>query len=324
MDKPRILAVFSCLVLCCSGIQSQALPDQSVVAERGTIKLTLTDLDSALEAIPAEDRSAVVNGADRLHHIIDTELLNKQMAQKGREMKLTELPEVQRSLSRAAEQALAKVTLAHILGDAQNKEFGTLANEYYLANLTEFSTPISSVVQHILVSKTGRSSADIKHRIVEISDKIMNSESSFEALISEYSDDPSKADNDGVMTVAEPGQFVLAFEKAAQALKMPGDISAPVETEFGTHILRLVSRKPAETKPFGVVRAEIIEKLDAEYKQGIQTKLFSDLRSANPIFHQEVMEIVQKRYGELPSMNSMPVSLPALDSKTTTMPEGSH
>ncbi len=306
----RSLVLLFLLSSCCTQVYAEATDaDAGVVAQRGTIKLTLRDIDLAVEEIPVIDRAAFVSGPDRLHQLLDSELLNKQMAQRGREMKLMESPMIQQLVARAADQALAKITLDQIVKNTKRPDFNLVAKEYYMANMAEFATPVTSVVQHILISKTGKTAPEIRAKVQEVLKKAQVPGAKFEALVAEYSDDPSKSDNQGVMTVSEPGQFVPTFEAAAHALKSDGDISQ-VDTEYGTHVLRLVSRKAAGMKTFESVREEIITKLSGQFEDGIRTKFFSDLRSANPVFHEDVIETVRNRYGELPSMSGQPVSLP--------------
>ena len=91
-------------------------------------------------------------------------------------------------------------------------------------------------------------------------------------------------------------------------MKATGDISPPFETEFGTHILRLVSRTDASVEPFDFVKDGIAEKLAGESLNAVRSKFFSDLRAANPVFHEDMIEVVRKRYGELPKMSGQPVA----------------
>ena len=309
MYKCSQCLLFLLLSISSVSISAQSATDDSVVAQRGAVKLTLQDIDLALEIVPAADRSAVVAGSDRLQHIIDSELLNKQMAQRGREMKLMESPLIQQLVARAAEQELAKLTLAQIVKDAKRPDFALVAKEYYMANSAEFAIPVTSVVQQILISKTGKTAPEIRAKVQEVLEKAQAPGANFEALLAEYSDDSSKSDNKGVMTVSEPGQFVPTFEAAAHALKSDGDISQ-VDTEYGTHVLRLVSRIAAGTKTFESVREEIITKLSGQFEDGIRAKFFSDLRSADPVFNEDMIEAVRKRYGELPSISGQSASLP--------------
>ena len=310
MYKCSRCLLFILLSVSSVSISAQSTTDDSVVAKRGAVKLTLQDIDLVLEEIPAIDRATFVSGSDRLHQLIDSELLNKQMAQRGREMKLMESPLIQQLVARAAEQELAKLTLVQFVKDAKRPDFAVVAKEYYMANSAEFAMPVTSVVQHILISKTGKTAPEIRAKVQEVLKKAQAPGAKFETLVAEYSDDPSKSDNQGVMTVSEPGQFVVTFEAAAHALKSDGDISQ-VDTEYGTHVLRLVSRKATGTRAFESVREEIITKLSGQFEDGIRTKFFSDLRSANPVFHEDMIEAVRNRYGELPSKSGQPASPPA-------------
>ena len=306
------ILIFSLVsILGCSvSVAQNNFKNSQVVAERGGVVLTLEDIDAALASIPSGDRAAVVAGNDRLQQILDTELLNKQMAELGREMKLPELPDVQKRITRAQNEQLAKVALERYVDGVKKQDFDVLAKEYYLTNPMEFSTPVTSVVQHILVRKTGRSASEVLLRVKEILGKIDQPDASFDALVTQYSDDASKSENGGTMTVAEPGVFVKPFEDAAHALVKAVDISAPVETEYGTHILRLVSREPSKSQPFEEVKESIVAKLESKYLDDVRAKLFSDLRSANPVFHEDMIEAVRKRYGELPKVSD-PAAPPA-------------
>jgi hypothetical protein len=135
-----------CFLLCQSMfVLADESVDTRVVAERGGVALTIQDVDTAMTAVPVNDRSAVVASGVRLNQILDTELLIRQMAQKGRDSKLAESPEVQRRMARAANEELAKITVEELIQNAEKKDFNLLAKEYYLANPSEFLVPGQTV-----------------------------------------------------------------------------------------------------------------------------------------------------------------------------------
>jgi peptidyl-prolyl cis-trans isomerase D len=76
------------------------------------------------------------------------------------------------------------------------------------------------------------------------------------------SQDTSSAAKGGEYDGVVKGQMVAEFEKAAFSLK-PGEISDPVKTTYGYHILQVIKHEPAQLKPFDGVKTEIA----AEFKK---------------------------------------------------------
>jgi parvulin-like peptidyl-prolyl isomerase len=86
----------------------------------------------------------------------------------------------------------------------------------------------------------------------------------FAKLASENSDDPGSKDKGGEYDFFGRGKMVPEFDKAAFALK-PGEISEPVETQFGFHIIKLEERRTAAPPDSDQkVRQQITEKLKQE------------------------------------------------------------
>lgn len=96
-------------------------------------------------------------------------------------------------------------------------------------------------VRHILI-KTNElvSEADAKRRLMEIKQRLEHG-ADFAALARQYSDDASAA-NGGDLGWVSPGDTVPAFEHAMDALK-PGEISDPVHTPFGWHLIQVLGRR---------------------------------------------------------------------------------
>jgi peptidyl-prolyl cis-trans isomerase SurA len=66
----------------------------------------------------------------------------------------------------------------------------------------------------------------------------------FDELVEKYSDDQYSNKEKGVMKPFGTGKMVLPFENAAFALKKPGDISEPIKTDYGYHIIKLIAKIP--------------------------------------------------------------------------------
>lgn len=95
-------------------------------------------------------------------------------------------------------------------------------------------------VSHIMISdKKGARTFDPEERINEISTMLKQGQS-FESLAKEYSDDKNSAVKGGALKPFTKGELrAPEFEDTAYKLKKIGDISAPIKTDFGWHIIRL-------------------------------------------------------------------------------------
>lgn len=124
------------------------------------------------------------------------------------------------------------------------------------------------VVSHIMISdKKGARTFNPEERINEIA-AMLKQGKSFVNLAKQFSDDKNSAIKDGKLKPFSKGDLrAPEFEDAAYALQNPGDISEPVKTDFGWHIIRLEEKLKPET--FEQQR----EKLEAKVGEGDRSKI---------------------------------------------------
>lgn len=104
---------------------------------------------------------------------------------------------------------------------------------------------IQSHARHILLRVgNGVTEAEAAHRLEELRQRITSGQASFEALAREYSQDASSKDG-GDLGWAYSGRFVPEFQQALDRLQ-PGQVSEPVVTRFGVHLIELVERREAQ------------------------------------------------------------------------------
>lgn len=116
-----------------------------------------------------------------------------------------------------------------------------------------------ATVSHILIGindpatgKETRTKEEALKRAKEVKDKLAKG-GDFAALAKEYSDDPGSKDNGGTYADAPLSQWVPEFKQAASELPI-GQISDPVQTSFGYHVMKVESRK---TKTLDEVKPEL-------------------------------------------------------------------
>jgi len=127
-------------------------------------------------------------------------------------------------------------------------------------------------VRHILI-RTGPNmpEAEAKRQLAGIRDRIAHG-GSFADAAKRYSQDGSAA-NGGDLGWVSPGELVPAFEQAMSRLR-PGEVSEPVVTQFGVHLIQVMDRREVEVTPEkqrDFARAEIREeKLKAAYDDWVR------------------------------------------------------
>lgn len=103
--------------------------------------------------------------------------------------------------------------------------------------------PVQQIhARHILIKVNQLVSADeARHKLLELKERLVNKAATFEELARLYSNDTS-ASKGGDLGWIYPGDTVPEFEKTLMSLK-PGEISDPVETQFGFHLIEVLERK---------------------------------------------------------------------------------
>ena len=131
--------------------------------------------------------------------------------------------------------------------------------QYYEDNKDQFAKRDAS---HILV--------DNEKTAKEIKEKLDKGED-FAALAKEYSKDTANADNGGNLGEFSKGQMVKEFEDAAFALK-EGEISEPIKTQFGYHIIKINKVSDSEDDNKDAISKAINEKKYADYIKELNEK----------------------------------------------------
>jgi peptidyl-prolyl cis-trans isomerase D len=157
---------------------------------------------------------------------------------------------------------------------------------YYDQNQKQYAGSEERRASHILIAvKKGASAADkaaAKAKADKLYAQLSANPADFAKLAKADSDDPGSAEHGGDLGYFGPGMMVKPFEEAAFQMKQ-GQISQPVESEFGYHIIQLTGIKPAVGKTLDQVKSEI----SATIKTQLMSKKYAELAD---IFNNTVYE----------------------------------
>ncbi len=117
--------------------------------------------------------------------------------------------------------------------------------------------------RHILV--------DTEEKAKELAEKIAKGED-FAKLAKENSKDPGSKDDGGMLAFFGRGQMVPQFEEAAYRLKK-GEVSAPVKSQFGFHLIKLEDRRDKKLPTFEEVKDRIVNSMIQKKAQEVANTL---------------------------------------------------
>ena len=131
-----------------------------------------------------------------------------------------------------------------------------MLKQQYQANIQQYQVPNRVHVEHILFMTVGKTTdaevEEVKKKAEDVLKQVKKGEK-FEDLAKKYSEDPGSKDKGGDLSWITQGQTVPEFEKTAFSLS-PGQVSDLVKTQYGFHIIKVLEKETAHTKPFEEVK----------------------------------------------------------------------
>lgn len=248
---------------------AQLPPD--VLARSSRATLSVTDVATDLESIPPDKRGDFVASRARLGTMVNALLETKTLAAEARANGLDRDPDVQRRVALQVEKALAIARRDQIERDAgaefdrRRDDYLVRAREIYLVDKAKFTVPEQIRAAHILVLTDKRGRDEALRLAQDIRTRVVTDKADFAALAREVSEDPTAKTNGGDLGWFAAAQMDRAFAAAAFALAKPGDVSQPVLSSFGYHVIRLEGRKPAEVPTFDAVKDAIMAELRRDF-----------------------------------------------------------
>lgn len=181
----------------------------------------------------------------------------------------------------------------------------------YTTNQEAYRIPARVKVRHILIAtpqpgpdgKVDDKAKDAAHAKAEDVLKQLKATGDWTGLAKKYSDDPGSKDKGGELDWIVKGQTVPEFEKTAFA-QNKGQISEPVLSSFGYHIIQTEDKEDAHLKPLAEVKSTIEEGLKQSKVRDAMNKLANE---AQDLAQKQGLDKAAAKYG-VPVIQSNPVT----------------
>lgn len=205
------------------------------------------DIDAVIQALP-EAMHLKRDDPQLRARVLHVLLRRQAMRQQAIALHLDEDPLIHQRIAKARDdiliESLQDWKMHHI------SEPGEASIEaYYQSHLADFTIPEQVHARHILLGS--------KKQAIKVIAALRKG-GDFSALAAEYSRDESTKSRGGDLNWFSRGIMVKAFEDAAFALKKPGELSPPVQTTFGWHVIQLVGKRPASRQTLAEAKPDIV------------------------------------------------------------------
>lgn len=251
--------VFFLMVGCSTKAQkSEQAGEGEVLIRAGETRITLEDINMFVEGLPESQRNMLLSSDEQKKALLDRLTDTVVLAETARQEKMNETPEYAFRRKFTDNQIMAELYYRNKISKKMEEVeiSGEEARKYYDENLASFSSG-QVKASHILVKTMEE--AEGLHK------QLLGSPEKFEELASAHSTCPSAAKG-GDLGWFGRGKMVPEFEQVAFSLET-GAMSAPVQTRFGVHIIRVDEKTEITQKAFEEVEEQIKASLLGEKQQ---------------------------------------------------------
>jgi peptidyl-prolyl cis-trans isomerase C len=265
-----------------SAVAIETAQSDGILAVQGDVVLTQDEIDAAFSRIPPEHRLLFIRDGERVNQLVQSLLAIKVVAADAYGAGYENDRLAKNRMALAAEKELGEAWMERVMENAPEADYAALAYENYVANPEVFQTEAIVDVSHILIATEDRSNEEALELALSLREQVLEDPSRFDGFIEEFSDDPGKAANQGRYPLVRRGQMVTPFEDMAFSMNNPGDISEPVQTDYGYHLIRLNNSFPPRTQAFEDVKADVMTRAREQYLAKYRSRYLKKLL-AEPI-----------------------------------------
>lgn len=238
--------------------------NSKVYAVVGEKEITQENVNEFLQSIGPQNAMQFQN-EEGTQRIVSELVSHELMYLDALDVKLEEEDGFKEELKKVKSNLLKQYSIQKLLSDVSVSE--EEITDYYEKNKEMFADAEKVRASHILVESEEKAEEIVKN---------IESGSAFENQAREFSSCPSK-DRGGDLGEFQRGSMVPEFEDAAFNMEI-GDISGPVKTQFGYHVIKLIDKKPSGQKSLESVKTDISNQLLGMRQQEVYLTKIENLK----------------------------------------------
>ncbi len=237
----------------------------NVLASVNGKNITESDIENIIKSL-GQQRASQFQGEKGKKILLNEVVKQELMFLDAKDSNLENDEEYKYQLEKLKDNLLKEYSVSKLLQSVKVEDSEIV--DFYNKNKAHFTTGESVKASHILVEDEEKANNILEE---------INNDVSFEDAAMKHSICPSNT-NGGDLGFFTKGKMVKEFEEAAFSMKLD-EISKPVKTQFGYHIIKLTERKPAQIHSLDEVKDSIVQQLTGQKQNEVYNNKANSLMS---------------------------------------------
>lgn len=252
---PRLPLLLIGLMLC------SAAAAEDLVGKMGDVELHSSELKAILEAQPPDARRQLATDPAALERLVRSELMRKAVLNEAKQKGWDKRQELQPLIERARDQVIVSSFVGNVAKPGDGYPSEDEIKQFYESNKAQLLAPAQyQLAQIFLPAAEGTDKAkaeEARKKLGELSAKMGKSGADFAKLAKENSAHKESAEKGGELGWVSEEQMGPEIRRAVTGMSK-GEVSPPVKSAAGWHLIKLLDKKPAATRPLADIRANLI------------------------------------------------------------------
>jgi peptidylprolyl isomerase len=271
-------------MLACIAFAASA--QQEVMATMGNQQVRAVELKRLIDALTPDARKRLATDLGALDRLVREELVRQTILTEARQQGWDKKPDVQLLMERAREQALLQAYVNSLARPAAGYPSEDEIKGFYEASKASVTVPAEYQLSQIFVaspeSADKATAAAAQKKATEIAGRVQKSPGDFGKIAKESSEHKDSAAKGGDLGWVPETQLIPEVRNAV-ARMTKGEVSAPIRSAGGWHIVRLADRKPSVVRPLSEVRDQIVTTMRLRKAQEVERSYIEGLLSKSNV-----------------------------------------
>jgi peptidylprolyl isomerase len=242
-------------------LASASVSAQDVVGKMGNQELRAVDTKRILDVQPPEVRRQLAADLGAMDRLVRNELVRQSILTEAKQQGWHKKPDIQYLMERARETALLQAYVSSMARPPANYPSEDEIKGYYEASKETLTLPAAYQLAQIFVSSPDSAdqavAANAQKKAAELAARVQKAPAEFAKAAKESSEHKDSAPKGGELGWLPEPQLLPEIRTAVVRMTK-GEVSAPIRSASGWHVVRVIDRKPGGLRPLAEVRDQIV------------------------------------------------------------------